>query len=105
MMKLIEEYKKTIAQLKIKTQKRDADEEHKKIAMMEKDQEIYYLKNFLNNIKNDLENKEQNLNNARQKIHKMKQDNANLNKLVHSADLKMPEIKNFEPIDILKGKS
>jgi hypothetical protein len=53
MIKLIDEQKRIIRFLQSKIKKREDDESNKKIIVAEKEQEILFLKNFINSLKHD----------------------------------------------------
>ena len=66
-IKVIEEHKKTIQNLKNKIKVKEAEENNKKIILFQKEQEIALLRSFINSYKNDirirLKNKILNINN------------------------------------------
>ena len=53
LMKLIEDQKKAIKQLHFKLKKKDEDEAQRKLILSEKEQEVHFLKNFINSLKNE----------------------------------------------------
>ena len=53
LMKLIDDQKKTIKQLHFKLKKKDEDEAQRKLILSEKEQEVHFLKNFINSLKNE----------------------------------------------------
>ena len=57
MIKLVEEYKKNLKSIQNKLKKKEDDDEITKKLIIEKDQEIHLLKNFVHSIKNDASSK------------------------------------------------
>ena len=53
LMKLIDDQKRNIKNLQLKIKKRDEEENQRKLYYTEKDQEIHFLKNFINSLKSE----------------------------------------------------
>lgn len=53
MLRIIEDQKRSVSLMNQKLKKRDSEDEHRKIVIAEKDQEIHFLKNFINTLKSD----------------------------------------------------
>lgn len=53
LMKLIEDQKRNIKTLQIKLKKKDDEENQRKLFVAEKEQEVHFLKNFINSLKNE----------------------------------------------------
>jgi len=56
-MKVLEDNKKSLKNLKYKLKKKEEEEAQNKLIYAEKDQEIHFLKNFINSLKNELQSK------------------------------------------------
>ena len=56
-IKVIEEHKKIIQNLKNKIKAKESEEKNKKLIVFQKDQEILLLRNFINSYKADIKNK------------------------------------------------
>lgn len=52
-MKYVEDQKKSIKNLQSKLKKKEEEESQRKIIWAEKEQEIHFLKNFINSLKNE----------------------------------------------------
>jgi hypothetical protein len=85
--------------LHARIRKKDEEDESRKLTLLEKDQEIHLLKNFINSLKHETQNKDQNAQRLKVKLNKMKEENKQLNTLVQSHDIKKQQLRDSKDID------
>jgi hypothetical protein len=109
LMKLIDDQKRNIKNLQLKIKKRDEEENQRKLYYTEKDQEIHFLKNFINSLKSESNCKidylylvkEQSLSSVKNKLEKAKNENKQLTSVIQSSEIKK---KKIQIVDHKNGK-
>jgi hypothetical protein len=105
MIKVIEDQKKHISILSTKIKKILAYEEQNKIFYAEKEQELHYLKNFMNSLKNENLNKDKRITDIKARLDKIKEENKKYKKMVMSAEIGKNKLGDFDKLNVLKGSA